>query len=672
MARFALLLLICCSGGCFGLSQNPSYFPYYLPTGDIVRTHAKPGGLGYFKNFDPKACSIELSPSTCSNPTKTQVVLVASVVDKDGDARRKRRVEWTLEGPGSIVEVDESGYLQGRGYQVNEKYAVSYTDMTGHTMSRGGKMNDLKIEAGQTWCVVSCPVDGQTIVTAYAPEVHDWEKRRAFSRLTWSDGSFVPVPGPVRSGRETDSTLNELAKKDGPVSNEAALVLDAKLPKAVAINSESTAKISLANQGRQDSTAATIRAVIPDGTELVRTEPAPSRRSGRELFWNVDRVPGGQSRDIAMTLKPTKTGAFTLAAFADTTDGMKASTKADSYADTAGIRIDVGGPDFAAVGESAEVRITVNNSGNVPIENAVAWVTPDTGLSTPSGTVPGEVRIGSIPAGSSRTVNAALNAEKSGKSKVRVDVTADGGLSARGETTVTVGKAELMVKVVGPETVPFGDTATYEVQVTNAGDVPASSIEVKATLPRGLVAKTDANTSSDGGAWKLATLAPGEKKTFRLVASGDRLSELGSITASASGSIPSGKLPTAKTSVPAGVRGQPVLIMELIAPTGTVAINGKAQYRIVVRNKGTGPAKDVIVNAEFSEQLRATRSSTGSVSSNQATFDRVNELAVGGTLTLTVDADAVAVGDARINVTLQAKDLPGPLREEQSTRVSKR
>ena len=36
--------------GCFGITQNPSYFPYLLPTGDYVRTHAKPIGPGYEKD----------------------------------------------------------------------------------------------------------------------------------------------------------------------------------------------------------------------------------------------------------------------------------------------------------------------------------------------------------------------------------------------------------------------------------------------------------------------------------------------------------------------------------------------------------------------------------------------------------------------------------------------
>src|SRR5437868_15417053 len=79
--------------GCFGVTQNPSYFPYLLPTGDIIQTHAKPVGPGYYANFDPNACQIVVRPLNATNPVRTQHVLIATVLDGKGNARRDRRVE---------------------------------------------------------------------------------------------------------------------------------------------------------------------------------------------------------------------------------------------------------------------------------------------------------------------------------------------------------------------------------------------------------------------------------------------------------------------------------------------------------------------------------------------------------------------------------------------------
>src|SRR5215210_4203285 len=88
IARQLCLRLLLAAGflglmsGCFGISQNPSYFPHLLPTGDIIRTHAKPPGLSYFSNFDPHAVRLEVRPLESTNPVQTQHVVIATIYDE--------------------------------------------------------------------------------------------------------------------------------------------------------------------------------------------------------------------------------------------------------------------------------------------------------------------------------------------------------------------------------------------------------------------------------------------------------------------------------------------------------------------------------------------------------------------------------------------------------------
>ena len=151
---------LCWLSGCFGGSQNPSYFPWLFPTGDIIQTHAKPPGFGYYANFDPYAIRLEVRPLSSVDPVQTQHVIVATVYDASGKPRRDRRVEWKLSGVGHILEVDESGCLPGRGWDLDGKNAVSYTNYGTHTMSRGNinPRDDFELRPGQTWCVVTSPV----------------------------------------------------------------------------------------------------------------------------------------------------------------------------------------------------------------------------------------------------------------------------------------------------------------------------------------------------------------------------------------------------------------------------------------------------------------------------------------------------------------------------------
>src|SRR5262249_8267495 len=125
--------------GCLGGTHNPSYFPHWVPFGDIIQTHAKPVGPSYYENFDPHAVRLEVRPLEATNPVRTQHVLIATVYAGKGQPRRSRRVEWMIEGVGNLLEVDESGFNPGRGYKTSNKHGVSYTDYHEHVISRGNQ-----------------------------------------------------------------------------------------------------------------------------------------------------------------------------------------------------------------------------------------------------------------------------------------------------------------------------------------------------------------------------------------------------------------------------------------------------------------------------------------------------------------------------------------------------
>ena len=209
--------------GCLGGTQNPSVFPYWLPSGAIIRTHAKPPGRGNFANFDPEAVRIEVRPLVSTNPVRTQHLVIATILDEKGQPRRKRRVEWMLEGAGNIVEVDESGYLAGRGYKVDNKYAVSYTDYLEHTITRGNDNpdDDFTIAPGQSWCIITSAVEGDTQLTVYAPEIFDHDKRTAVVTTHWVDAQWqFPAPATVRAGSQHTLTTNLYRHSDhAPLPN---------------------------------------------------------------------------------------------------------------------------------------------------------------------------------------------------------------------------------------------------------------------------------------------------------------------------------------------------------------------------------------------------------------------------------------------------------------------
>src|SRR4051812_30437864 len=74
-----LATLLCCVSGCFGVSQNPSYFPHWVPFGDMIPTQAKPPGPSYYENFDTRASKLVVMPLESVSQVRTQHILLATM-----------------------------------------------------------------------------------------------------------------------------------------------------------------------------------------------------------------------------------------------------------------------------------------------------------------------------------------------------------------------------------------------------------------------------------------------------------------------------------------------------------------------------------------------------------------------------------------------------------------
>jgi hypothetical protein len=156
----------------------------------IQREHGKPSDWSYYSDFDPKAATVEVTQVSDTNETKTQHVLIATVKDAAGSPLHSRRVEWLIQegSVGSIIELDESGWLSTRGYKVNNKYGVSHTNRNHHVITRGNSDpdDDIHIGPGQTWCVITSSVPGDTHLVVYAPGIFNWDRHKVYVVKHWT------------------------------------------------------------------------------------------------------------------------------------------------------------------------------------------------------------------------------------------------------------------------------------------------------------------------------------------------------------------------------------------------------------------------------------------------------------------------------------------------------
>jgi hypothetical protein len=105
----------------------------------------------------------------------------------------------------------------------------------------------------------------------------------------------------------------------------------------------------------------------------------------------------------------------------------------------------------------------------------------------------------------------------------------------------------------------------------------------------------------------------------------------------------------------------------------SVRVGGRTPVRITVRNRGTGPARNVEVSASGSDGLAVSGTGAdrkpGTVDGKKVTFGVLAELAAGSSAVFVVDLEGSAAGPARVQAEVRADDLARPLREEQATRV---
>jgi uncharacterized repeat protein (TIGR01451 family) len=455
----AALALVTAVGtpGCFlGLSSNPFRLGYLHP-GDIVRTHAKPPAWGYNRNFDPAARQVSINHKEVVCKVRTQAVLVAAVCDKDGDGRRNRRVEWHAAGSGHMVEVDESGLFPGRGYLVDDKYGVSYTNYRTMKLTRGNEnpADDVDVLPGQTYAVFTSAEEGDTFVTAYAPGVHDWDKHKAFSIIHWVDAEAVfPVPATNPIG-----VSHPIVTKVFRASDKTAMtgylvryrVVDG--PPCVLLPSGSTV---------QDVTSDSL------GNATAVLKPTSLQTGVTRVAIEVIRpMMGRAGKEIVVT-----SGLFEKTWIAPN------------------IQITKNGPAAAIVGQEIPYRINVANYGDVasagvtvresipPSVQILKFNPPPTRRETMAEGENLIWELGRLERGEGRFIDLVLVATQTGRLLNQVEAAAAEGLSARAATTTEVVRAGLVVTKECPPTGQVGRPVPFNIVISNPGAAPATNVRV--------------------------------------------------------------------------------------------------------------------------------------------------------------------------------------------------
>jgi uncharacterized repeat protein (TIGR01451 family) len=260
------------------------------------------------------------------------------------------------------------------------------------------------------------------------------------------------------------------------------------------------------------------------------------------------------------------------------------------------------GPSTAKVSQPNGYSLVVRNTCNIPVQQVMVRVRVPNGLSCgetePKAITEGNVlmwELGALQAKQEKVLQMKLLAEQKGDVSPQAWVTFTGSALLH----IKVREPKLTLKVQGPEKVLLGETAAFNLAVTNPGDGSADQVKIHAVLSEGLECPRGSKIDFDIG-----NLAAGETRNVTVMC----MTKLGGaqkceVAAEAEGGL------RAKETTPVSVT-MPRLELQVVGP-GLRYLGRKALYTIKVSNPGDAAATNVTISDLVPDGFKVLAASDG-------------------------------------------------------------
>ena len=616
--RYSLVTLL--AVGVAGVVGCRSHMPHaftWPAGGDIQQSHAKPPEGGYYSNWDPFAVELEVVPMEDVNPVQTQHVLIATVRDAEGNPLPNRRVEWTIAAGsvGDIVEVDESGWRASRGYKVTPHYAVSHTNCCEHVLDRGNDdpSDDIVLGKGQTWCVITSPIEGDTNITVYAPGIYNWDNHKVFVTKHWYDVNW-DFPEPATNPIGTQHRFATLVTKH----SDGSPLEGYKVTYRIVDGPDAAFDPGGAREVTVDTDAQGVGSVT-----LRQTTPAEGTNN---VEVDIYRPADLQCCKPAVHIASGTTS--------KTWVGPKIAITKDA-------------PAQKSINEEFNYTIQVSNPSRVEATNVVVSDTLPDGIayvsSSPAAQASGSAltwSLGSLAGGGSTQITVTVRGTRVGTFDNCAEVTAAYGLSARDCAQTRITAAQLVLEKQCPAQATTCAPFAYSLVVRNTGDGEATNVRVTDALPDGL-------TTEDGRSsmtFNAGTLAAGQAKRaeFRVKAS-----RPGTYTNRATASGDGGL--SAEADCTTTVTEESLQVTK--SGPSLRYVNRNADYEITVTNTGTAPAQGVsLVDTIPNGTSFVSASDNGQASGGNLTWN-LGTIEPGASRRVTATFKCTNIGTARNTAT---------------------
>ncbi|HEU5115084.1 MAG TPA: hypothetical protein VFT74_00255, partial [Isosphaeraceae bacterium] len=292
---------------------------------------------------------------------------------------------------------------------------------------------------------------------------------------------------------------------------------------------------------------------------------------------------------------------------------------------------------------------------------------------------------GDLQPGETKEYTVRVNATDTGEFGSRAVARGGNDLEAHSrKPTTRIVASEISVNLEGPRAQYLNQPMTYRAHVKNTGDGPAPDaslridvddmcriVSVSKTDPKGVTPAESGNTLS----WNLGDLEPGGERTvsFTVTTRGtqDLKHEAVATSACAAGGDRA-EMGTDRETIATNIITLPALVLEMVDETDPVKVGDQEQYRIVVRNQGTGADKDVHLKLSVPDQfefVNATGTTDVKADGQTLDFGTIDRLDPKAKASWDVRLKAKKAGDVKTKVELSSDYLHDPVPELEPTRV---
>ncbi|UCG47390.1 MAG: DUF11 domain-containing protein [Phycisphaerales bacterium] len=481
---------------------------------------------------------------------------------------------------------------------------------------------------------------------------------------------FVSRPSSADS-QETAITESGLylVSRVYPCAECGAIRLEKVLPKEVELTKPFDYSIKVTNLTDMTLAGVAISETLPPNFRSTGADPT-ARIDANMLVWEIP------------SLAPKDSNHITVSGFATDTNPHKHCTRVVTPVIPACASVKVVHPRLqlaktapaeASLCDPIPVKFVVTNTGTGSADGVRIVDSLADGVQTHDGKSELVLNAGTLNAGDSRQFEAELRATKTGSFTSKATASSKSGLSAEsGQTTTIVGQPLLTISQTGPERQYLGRPVTYEITVTNKGDISAKNTVIECAIPSGVTSiKATAGAKLTGSSivWEIGTLTPNGSRAVRVSYSPTQETTITN-KATANAYCAESVTALAKTDVTA----IPAVLLEVIDVEDPIEVGGSTTYVITVTNQGSATDSNISITCTLEDNMTYV-SSTGatgaSVDGATVQFAPLANLGPKAKATWRVVVEAVKPGDVRFKVTMNTDQLTRSVEETEATRVYK-